>query len=77
MAKQKDTDFATRLERAKSLIGREYVNLILKKYPHFSKAQLRNVANAGIEDWEILEAFEDIARTIQKYFVPKKQDVAC
>lgn len=71
MVKQKNPEFASRLIKAKNTIGRQYVPFIRKKYPEFTASQLRNVSNNGQESWEILEAFEDVARIIEKNFVNK------
>jgi hypothetical protein len=75
MKKDKDT-FTQRLAEAKKHLPYRYGSAVRAIYPQITYQRLHNVMNAGLQNWEVLAALEDIAGRQKKFLKKSKESVA-
>jgi hypothetical protein len=64
MAKQRNAEFDKRFDAAKAKLGWHYAAITNLVYPQYSLDQIRSLANRNVENWDILQAMEQIVSVL-------------
>jgi ribosome-associated translation inhibitor RaiA len=74
MKKVQNLEFKERLTNVKNNLPPRYMTLVEYHYPSkFSKSDIYNVLNAGLENEKILKALESVVRKLNKSITKSKQ----
>jgi hypothetical protein len=66
MAKTRNAEFDERFNKAKEALGWHYAAITTLFHPEITKDQLHSVANRNAENWEVLQAMEDVVVLLEQ-----------